>query len=164
MIDYLTSMWGLAINGQKQGVIFFAALYALAMLGYSFVYQLRIRTWPSTRGTLTKATLGKVGGTDLVVSRQEYAASALYEFDVGNITYRGSRISPWVLLASHNARFFLEKQLRGIERYEDGRVKVFFNPKNPNKSFLIRPSAPGLAVTATVAVAPIALYWFSYHV
>ena len=164
MIDYLTAMWGLAINGQKQGVVFFAALYALVLLGYSFVYQRRIRAWPSTRGALIKATLQKMDGTDLLASRQDYAASALYEFDVGDATYRGSRISPWVMLASHNARFLLEKQLRGIQQYEDGRVKVFFNPKNPKKSFLIRPSALGLAVTAALAVTPMALYWFSYHV
>ncbi len=163
MIDYLGLMWDSAINGQKQGIAFFASLYALLLLSYSVVYQLRVRAWPSAKGVLMKAALTKVAGTDNVTSNQEYAASAHYEFYVGDVAYQGRRVSPWVVVASHNAGFVLEKQLRHIRKHDDGTVDVFFNPKNPNKSFLVKPGNLGLAVTLGLAVAPMALYWFAYH-
>lgn len=163
MIDYLSLMWDSAIHGQAQGIAFFASLYALLLLSYSGVYQLRVRSWPSAKGIVINAAPRKVGGTESVTSNQEYTASALYVFDVGDTAYHGHRVSPWIVVASHNARFVLVKQLRHIRKYDDGTVDVFFNPKNPNKSFLVKPGNVGLAVTLALAVAPITFYWFAYH-
>ena len=69
-------------------MFFFAALYALLLLSYSLVYQLRVISWPSAKGVLIKAAIKKVGGTELVTSHQEYAASTLYEYYVGDKAYR----------------------------------------------------------------------------
>ncbi len=77
MLDHLIAMWDLALDGDKQGILFFASLYCFFLLSYSVVYQLRIRSWPSTSGVLIKDAVEKVGGTDLVLSRQEYAGSGL---------------------------------------------------------------------------------------
>ena len=162
-MDYLSAMWELAVNADKQGIFFFASLYAFFLLSYSFIYQLRIISWPRTKGVLIKAVVEKVGGTKLVVSHQDYAASALYEYYVGDKAYQGSRVSPWAVMASHNARFVLKKQISCIQKNGDGSVEVLFNPKNPKKSFLIKPGKIGLAVTLFFAVGPISLYWSTYH-
>jgi len=105
----------------------------------------------------------KVGGTDPVLSHQDYAVRALYEYSVGGVVYQGIRVSPWVMLASHNAKILLEKQMRGIDKSEDGSVKVFYNPNYPKKSFLIKPGRIGIMITFILSVAPIWLYWIRYH-
>ena len=163
MVEYLSAMWALAADGDKRGIVFFAALYCLLLLSYSAVYQLRIMTWPSTTGVLVNRGARKVGGTHLVTSRQEYAASALYEYCVNGEHYQGSRVSPWVMIVSHNAKFLLDRQLARIRSNNDGGVAVFFNPRNPKKSFLVLPGKTGLAVTIALALLPILLYWFAYH-
>jgi len=162
MIDYVVEMWVLASEGDKQGVIFFAALYTFVMAMYSSVFQLNVMKWPSTRGELQQAAVSKIGGTDLVTSEQEYIAKALYRYHVDGESFQGKRVSPWAISTSHNANFVLEKQMQGIHRYDDGSVQVFYNPKKPKKSFLIKPGKFGLAFTMLLAVLPLVLYVYAY--
>lgn len=98
MIDYLSLMWESAVSGQKQGIAFFASLYALSLLSYSAVYQRSVRSWPSAKGVLMNAALRKVGATEWMTSIQEYEASAHYEFHVGETEYhgRGFRHGSWL--------------------------------------------------------------------
>ena len=88
---------------------------------------------------------------------------ALYEYTVDGNLYKGNRVSPWVMVATHNAKVVLEKQLRKVERSRDGSVSVFYNPANPKKSLLIKPGVFGLKVTALIAVGAPTLYITSYH-
>ncbi|TVT48433.1 MAG: DUF3592 domain-containing protein [Denitromonas halophila] len=163
MSEYIADMWRLALDGEKRGILFFASTYVFVMLVYSGVYQLRIAKWFETDGVLLAAAVEKVGGADLVMSNQDYASKALYEYVVGGVSYQGTRISPWIVLASHNARFVLERQMRKIQKTADGHVRVFYNPSNPGKSFLVKPGGFGIVVTFTLAVAPVVLYWLGYH-
>lgn len=48
-------------------------------------------------------------GADAVKSDQEYIPKALYQYTVANVQYAGTRVSPWVFVVSHNAKFVLEK-------------------------------------------------------
>lgn len=162
MTEYLIQMWDLAKTGDKQGVIFFAALYALVLLTYSLIHQIRIANWPSTTGRLLAANVDKFGGSHANLSDQDYVSKALYEYTVGGVTYQGSRVSPWVIVASHNARFILQSQLKKIKKNADGSVELYYSPSKPSKSFLIKPSATGMVVTFVLAVAPIAFYWQNY--
>ncbi len=163
MFDYLSDMWALATAGNKQGIVFYIALYALVVLGYSALYQFRTAKWPSTRGVLLVAGIGKWGATEPVTSDQEYKATALYRYRVGEVDYEGSRVSPWLFIVSHNARFILKKQLDKLQRNDDGSIEVFFNPGKPHKSFLIKPGPVGLALTLCLALSPALVYWMSYH-
>ncbi|MGB1261642.1 MAG: DUF3592 domain-containing protein [Cognaticolwellia sp.] len=163
IVDYLNDIWQLAIQGDRQGIFFFAALYTLLLLSYSLIYQLRVRSWPQVKGELLNATLERFGAGHIVKAEQTYAASALYQYVVDGEQYQGSRISSWLILASHNVTFVLKKQLAGIEKYPDGGVKVFFNPKSPKKSFLIKPGLMGVAITIFLALVPAVLYFFEYR-
>lgn len=164
MLDYIMEMFDLAVDGDKQGFMFFVCLYALVVCSYSVFFQLRVARWPETKGALLQNGVSKIGGTDPVRSNQEYVASALYEYVVDGTRYQGKRVSPWVMVASNNAKFLLEKQMRRIYRYADGGVSVFFNPNNPKKSYLIKPDRVGGVFTLSLAVGPMLLYGYSYAV
>ena len=75
----------------------------------------------------------------------EYVASSLYSYRVGSQDYKGSKVSIWVVVASYNARFLLQKKLDLVERVGDTGVVVYYNPKKPAKSVLLKPGLLGLA-------------------
>ncbi len=78
MIEYISDIWNLAVDGGKQGVLFFAALYTFLVCLYSFIRQILIRRWPVTKGVLKNASLSKHGAQRLVLSDQEYKVDSLY--------------------------------------------------------------------------------------
>jgi hypothetical protein len=158
MIDFFSEQWTLLMAGERQAVFFWISLYCFLILGYSSVRQLRCRRWPSVWGRLEKSGLRKVGGTAWSKSDQEYATDALYHYEVDNEHYEGKRVSPWIVIASHNARFVLEKQMAKIHTRGEDEVRVFYNPRNPRKSFLILPGWFGLAVCLAGALLP-GFFW-----
>ena len=87
---------------------------------------------------------------------------ALYEYEVDGTSYENSRISPWVIVASHNLRSILHRQLNRISVGPDGKIAVFYNPQHPEKSVLIKPGAVGRLITLTIGIAPITLYAARY--
>ncbi|UTW46546.1 DUF3592 domain-containing protein [bacterium SCSIO 12696] len=163
LATYIQEMWQLAVQGKAQGIWFFAALYLLATCAYSLVFQIRTRSWPFTQGALVELDVEKFGGTDLVRSNQEYVAEALYKYCVSNIAYEGKRISPWVFVASHNVRLILQKQMSSVQQLPDGKVKVFYNPKNPKKSYLIVAGKMGICITVLIGVLPLILFYGKYY-
>ena len=114
---------------------------------YSLYFQYRVWNWPSVWGKLLEADVEKIGGTDLVKSEQDYAANVGYTYTVKGRSYTGNRLSAMSVMASHNAQAVLHKQLKGIE-VNSGKVRVYYNPFRPSKSFLIRGS--GYQVTFTI--------------
>ena len=124
---------------------------------------MRTYTWPDTIGTLVDSEIKKFGGTEWAKTNQDYVVSALYTYTVDNKLYQGKRVSPWVFVTSHNMKRVLEKQMQYIQRYGEDKVKVFYNPRNPKKSFLIKPGRKGQLFTAFLAVMPLAMYLSKYH-
>ncbi len=57
MIEYTRDMWALASEGEKQGVLFFIAVYMLVMCSYSLFRQILIKPWPTAIGLLESASL-----------------------------------------------------------------------------------------------------------
>ncbi|NND71032.1 MAG: DUF3592 domain-containing protein [Rhodothermales bacterium] len=163
MNEYIVAMWNLAVDGGKQGILFFVAVYAFLLPGYSLIRQLIVRRWPGTPGVLIRAGVEGAGGVASVKWRGNYIATALYSYQVDGKSYDGSRVSAWVMMASYNARFLLQRQLDKIQTSGDGRVMVYYNPKNPQKSFLLKPGYAGLAVTVTLMLVPGCLYVMHYH-
>ncbi|WP_421868840.1 DUF3592 domain-containing protein [Motiliproteus sp.] len=162
-ITYLQEMWQLAIDGQTQGLWFWITLYAFITCTYSLIFLLRTRTWPSTADELVALGVEKIGGKEPVRSNQEYLLESLYSYRVADMEYAGRRISPWVFVASHNLRSILEKQLSSVQQMPDGKVKVFYNPNNPKKSYLIVAGKTGIAITFLIGTLPLALYVYRYH-
>ncbi|XZG71787.1 DUF3592 domain-containing protein [Chitinibacteraceae bacterium HSL-7] len=163
MIDYLQAMWQLAMARQVQGVVFWCLLYSFIMLGSSALYQLRTRHWPSVVGTLDELGTREFGGSELVRSEQEYQAGARYRYEVAGKQYLGTRVSLWTIIASHNLRGLLDRQLAGVERLPDGGVRVFYSPVRPSRSVLIIASRASIALTMLAATLPLLLYWLHYH-
>ena len=163
LVVYFKDMWELALQGQTQGIFFWAALYAFVLCAYSLIFQIRTRYWPSTRGELAEMEIEKFGAADRVKSDQSYMSRALYKYKVSGVTYDGTRISPWIIVVSHNARFILEKKMSCIQRFPDKRVKVFYNPNNPRKSYLIVAGKVGICLTLFLCVLPVIAYYAKYH-
>ena len=70
-------------------------------------------------------------------------------------------------LASHGrARgivFFASIHAVNVVQYKDGKPEGYFDPRNSEKSFLIKPGILGRALTAALAVMPCGAYWLGYH-
>lgn len=163
MLSYVEQMWSQALAGDKQGGLFFIVLYCFFILGYSVIYQLRVRAWSKVQGTLIDSDVSLFDGRRVVISDQNYLATALYTYSVDGKEYSGKRVSPWLIIASYNAKFVLHAQLRGIQRHVDGSVDVFYNPNKPEKSFLIKPGLVGLCITLAISIVSIFIYWNAYH-
>ncbi len=139
-----------AIAGQMKGIIalvFF--LLAFANL-YSLLMQLRMRRWPATRGTLLVSETTEFGATEYEPSHVDYINSVAYTYTVGNKSYTGNRLSPWVLTATHNLKFLLQRRLHGLTA--GGNVEVFYDPGHPGRAYLRRPGVVGMLVTLAFAV------------
>lgn len=164
LINYFREMWQIAMQGQAQGIWFWAAIYTFVVCVYSLSFQIQTRYWPFVPGELIEYGIEKFGATDRVKSNQEYIVKALYRYNVSGEDFDGTRISPWIFVVSHNARLVLEKQMSSKQQLPDGRFKVFYNPKNPKKSFLIIAGKTGIFVTLVISVLPLVTFYFKYHV
>jgi hypothetical protein len=107
--------------------------------------------------------LEKVPVVKLVKGHQQYVADALYEYSVNGQQYTGKRISPWVVVATHNMRAVLVKQLLKIRKDPNGSIDVFYNPADPKKSFLVKPGIVGQLVTVAAGLASAIVYMAKYH-
>lgn len=162
MIEYINEMWVLSLEGEKQGILFFISLYALLLCSYSFVRQCLIRRWPVTKGILLNSSISEWGITERLRAEQDYAADVTYRYSVSGKEYTGTKLSPWIIIASHNARFVLSNQLKGLRKYRDGSVDVYYHPRRPGKSLLILPGYWGMLVTLSLALLPMIFYAQEY--
>ncbi len=157
-------MWQLAVQGKAQGIWFFASLYTVVLCVYSIIFQVKTRFWPFVEGVLIEIGVDKFGKTEWVKSNQDYVSNALYKYNVSGVNYEGTRVSPWVVVVNHNAKFVLKKQMSSVQQLPDGKIKVFFNPKKPRKSFLIIAGKVGICITALISILPLVLFYFKYYI
>lgn len=106
---------------------------------YSLFYQYKVSQWPSVWGVLKQGGVQKFGGPESKVSDQSYVAKVKYSYEVQGESFEGSRLSAMTVVSSHNAQQLLKNQLKGVEKHGN-KVKVYFNPNRPEKSFLINGS------------------------
>lgn len=162
LVTEFAAYWSRVMEGDRQSILLLVSLYCFLVLGYSTIYQCRMRRWPSTTGHL--ANFGKkVFEPSASRSDTTYRPNALYEYYVNGKQYQGKRVSAWIVVASHNAKGILDWQSRGVERVGDDQVRVFYNPENPSKSVLIKPGQAGLAMTVLGAVLPLGLHLYHYY-
>jgi hypothetical protein len=53
MFEYIQTIWVLALQGDRQGIWFGAAVYAFLICEYAVLFKLLIRSWLSTTGQLS---------------------------------------------------------------------------------------------------------------
>ena len=147
MLEYAQDMFALALKGEAKGIFFWAALYFLVTAIYSLIFQIRVRKWPSVAGNLLKLDKAEHGAKEWAATNQDYRASTLYVYQVDGKTYEGKRLSPWGIVASANAKFVLDMQMQGVTYLPNNQVRVFYDPRNPQKSYLILPGKIGMLVT-----------------
>ena len=119
--DFIDTI-SLALKGDTQSVFFLVAIYSFVLLFYSFIYQIRIARWPTTMGILDEGGIGQWGARERQRANQKFKLFASYRYEVGGVTCNGSRVSPWLVIASANARFLLSKQLNNISRKAENAV------------------------------------------
>ena len=163
LVDYLEQMWTMALNGEAQGIFFFVVLYAFFVVGYSAVKQVLVLLWPSTTGLLESAEVRKVGLAERLKSTQDFVAAAVYHYSVDGVEYEGSQISTRAMLSSRNARFVLKRHLDYVREKANGELAVYYHPKKPAESILIKPSKLSIVFAFSLALLPICIYFREYQ-
>lgn len=162
ILRYIEEMFKLATDGTLQGVWFWASIYALLICSYSAWFQIRTRFWTTTEGTLAQLGIEEFGSSSNL-GEQDYHGQALYTYSVNGQIFEGTRLSPWIFVASHNAKVVLRKQLSKVKILPDNGVVVYFNPNKPHKSYLIIANKLGICITLLFAIAPLITYLSRYH-
>ena len=152
-----------ALAGDERSIFLLACVYTLVVCVYGAFYLARVSRWPSAKGKMIRDGLSHFGVTDLVKAEQEYVTDVRYEYEVNGKNYVGKRLSPWLIVASHNARFVLDMQLSRINKSTDGHVTVYYNPRNPKKSYLIRTGLLSQVVVISIGFVPAVLYFHKYY-
>jgi len=151
-----------AANGDEQSIVLLAAIYVLLVCSYSVIWQLRMNSWPNVTGHLGRLGLRKLGATEWAITDQEYVSDALYTYRVAGKEYKGKRVSPWVMVASHNLRGLLRLQQKGVEVRHGNEVTVYYNPGKPGKSLLVRAGPVSQVFTALIGIGPLLFYLIKY--
>ncbi|WP_239078388.1 MULTISPECIES: DUF3592 domain-containing protein [Deefgea] len=156
--SYLESIFVLTKAGDIQGIAFWAVAYSwLIAWGTLHIYW-RVRHWPSVIGRIEQLEVRAFGAAEWVQSEQDYIADSCYLYEVKGVEYSGSRIAPWQLSASHNLRGIVQGQVSAVPVQPDGKVRVYYSPKRPNKSYLVRPGWLSLLIAHLIYIVP--TYWY----
>lgn len=149
------------LSGERATILNLIAGYFFICGIYGLLYWQHVRSWPHTSGTLIKSEIGKLGNS-MRADEQRYLAKQRYQYSVGGEDYEGKRLSPIQILASVNMRALLHWQMRYITYLDKDKTKVavFFNPKKPQKSYLIRPLRAEPFIYAGFVILPI-IFWLS---
>lgn len=147
-------------NGDPETWFLLFVLYCIATGSYGFIYCLRISRWPSVIGELTQKEI-ELMSPSAVTSDQNYSTQLTYLFKVDGEEYRGHRLSPFIIIVSYNLRFFLRLQMKHVEVSDDGKVRVFYNPRRPEKSYIIPPGAIGYTFIISFMLLLLILYLFN---
>jgi len=104
------------------------------MIGYSTWRSRQISNWPFAVGTLLDAHVEKSN----VLEHGRAYEKVSYQYEVEGKVYIGDRLSP--LQFRGQVRKIITKQIAKIEYVSSNKVKVYYDKKNPSKSFLVRES------------------------
>lgn len=153
VMDYLQRMLDLALHKEQQGIHFWATVYVVVVLAGSLWHVFWVRTWPSTEGQLLHLGLRPLGTPDVGTRDQDYVPSALYRYRVNGIEHLGREISVWKVSASGLLRNTPVLLTRRVKSDASGRVRVFYHPRRPHRSLLLRPGWQSiLLLSAAMAV------------
>ena len=116
----------------EQLVIWAAVAYLVLMLAYSYIRSLKIHAWPYVVGKLQDADVDYLH----MVDRYSAWDRVSYEYEVDGEKYIGKRLSPLIVRGQVASK--IKKQLAKIEYVSKDQVKVFYDKKDPSKSYLVK--------------------------
>ena len=116
----------------KEIAIIAFVLYALVVTLYIYLFTQKLKKWPYVLGELAEISIVPTYEIRTVAGRVRYT------YEVNGVVYKGKRLSPWSVTG--HVKNIISKQMAKIEYVSNDQVKVFYNPKNPSKSYLIRES------------------------
>ena len=117
----------------KEIAIIAFVLYALVVTLYIYLFTKKLKKWPYVLGELTEISIAPT-----TFEFRAVAGRVRYTYEVNGVVYKGKRLSPWTV--SGHVKNIISKQMAKIEYVPKDQVKVFYNPKNPSKSYLVRES------------------------
>ena len=158
MLEYLQRMLDLALRKELQGFHFWATIYVLFVLLGSLRHALRVRAWPHVEGQLLSLGVRPLGSPEPGTRNQDYVPSALYRYQVNGQSYEGSEISIWKMSASGMLKNAANIVPGLVKPNETGHVPVYYNPKRPKKSLLLRPGWASLSVLSALIIFTAAFY------
>ena len=127
----------------------------------SLIHMLRLSQWPRVIGNIHEQRIGRTGIGAFSSDEIEYTAMVRYSYSVGGVKYEGDRLNPWLVTATHNLRSLLKLQFRGIEQHGDNSVTVYYNPRNPQKSYLHVPGWQSILSVVGLCLGAAALILFA---
>ena len=145
------------LAGERDAILFAAAFYFLLMAVLATIQMVRLSRWPSVIGDLRKEGIGLDWADGFRPDENEYSAHVQYEYIVNGQIHEGDRLNPWSAMATHNLRNLLRVQFRWIERRDGDRVRVYYNPRNPEKSYLHVPGWRAIALVVGLCLGSAAL-------
>lgn len=152
--DYFNNL----LAGDRDSLFLLVVIYFLLAGLYGTLYSLRMRLWPSVVGELEKEQLEYwyAGGEpqDRLMN-----VGVLYRYEVDGVTYEGHRVSPFYLRTNRGASYLLRHQQRGFQKTGDCHVRVYYDPKRPERAFLVVPSWQGFLFIAAFGLTPLILHW-----
>ena len=158
MLEYLQRMLDLALHKELQGIHFWATLYVLIVLIGSLWRALRVRGWPRVEGQLLSLGIRPLGTPDLGTSDQDFVPSALYRYQVNGRSYEGREISIWKMSASGVLKNTANLLPARVRPSPTGKVPVYYNPRRPKKSVLLRPGWASISFLSALIVLTAAFY------
>ena len=132
MTDFMKRLFA----GDRDAILWGAAGYFALMALLSMIHMLRLSRWPSVTGKIHEQRVERTGIGASSADEQEYEAKVRYSYIVDGVAYESDRLNPWLVTATHNLRALLRLQFRSIERRGGNNVTVYYNPGNPQKSYL----------------------------
>ena len=125
------------ISGNRAVILNIIADYFFICSIYGLLYWRHVQAWPQVSGKLVNSAVDSIG-LNMRADEVTYVAKVQYQYNVDGQQYEGKRLSPIQIIASTNMRALLRWQMRYITYLDNGEVAVFYNPKKPQKSYLIK--------------------------
>jgi len=146
LFEYPKKMFDLLMMGDSQGILFWAMIHISIACIASLYFQLRVAKWPGMRDRF---------------GRGNCYLTADYEYSIDGIMYKGSRISMTTLWTNKNMIFLLRKRMAAVQQLPEGKVVVFYNPKKPEKSYLLKTSMLTKALMLIIPIGFMVLFYLS---
>ena len=151
MTEYLQRSFDLAFSNVLQSLHLWATLYLLTVLLSSIWYFVQVRAWPSADGNLLRALRSSSTTQPHGADRESHSSSPLYRYSVNGSPYEGFQVSLWT-----GAAFWLtQRSIRNLPRQAHqaaaGSIIVYFNPKHPERSLVVRPGWGSITILWSIS-------------
>ena len=123
-----------ALDGDVQAILILGSLWILFFVVKYHIELIRIGRWPSVVGQLDRLLFRE--GSPLL----DATSIVRYRFDLKGETYEGRRLAHISFGPSFGLAPLRKHLLSKAQRLPDEKVRIYYNPKKPDKNLLVKPS------------------------